>query len=160
MPTDGHGLFEALGQTVEDLRRLDARVRDLEPGPLRCRELRAAVMGALRTAEWHYRCAEVLLTEDISDSFPDGSPAPSSLTPRQVDYLAALAVPHLTRDMIGLPPTRPCGQETAAGDKCGGSSLLFTTRAVCASHATPAERERNRKAKEAWREDHPDHHLS
>jgi hypothetical protein len=159
MATELYEVFEELGHVVEMLARLEREIRELEPGPLRCGILRQSLRVALRDAEWHYRSAEVLLTHDVADTFPDGSPAPASLTPKQVDYLAALAVPHLTREMMGLPPSRSCASETLSGDKCGSSSLIFTTRAVCASHATPAEKERNRKAKDAWRVVHPDHHL-
>jgi hypothetical protein len=76
--------------------------------------------------------------------FPDGTPAPRQPTSRQVAYLAGLADAAFARQLgpaSGMSPNpRRCVETTAAGRPCRHSALRWTERAVCSSHATPAER--------------------
>lgn len=91
----------------------------------------------------------------LADYFPDGSPSPLICsqvpTPKQVIYLEALQRGPLVVDgprkdlapLGQLPPSRGC--EGKVG--CAATSLRWTERAVCFSHATQEEKECNRAAK-------------
>lgn len=153
--------YESIGRVHELLMQAQDLLLELAVSPVRVNELRTAVAGARRAAQEHQKAAEILLTHPLAETFPDGSPAPATLTPRQIYYLAALAMPdpRQSRELVGLPPSRQCLEKTKAGYKCGASSLLFSKRSVCASHATDAEKERNRKQKARWNEEHPDYLL-
>lgn len=153
--------FIALGTVQEQLEATMAMLDEMLVGPLRTHQLREVVRQASRAAREHYLAAEILMSETLADHFPDGEAAPASLSPRQVLYLAALAQPaRQSREAVGLPPTRQCQSNCKDDSRCSASSLLFSTRAVCGSHATDAERERNRKAKAAWNNEHPDYLLA
>lgn len=151
--------YEDLGRINELLQEAASLANDMRVAPIRCGPLRSALGAAQRTAQEHHAAAEILLTHDLAETFPDGGEAPDCLTARQIMYLASLAYQRPSRKMIGLPASRPCTKLTATGDKCSAFSLLFTRRAVCSSHATPAERERNRKQKKEWNKTHPDYQL-
>ena len=152
--------LELLGSINEQLIAMRDELASIGIAPLRLHELKAVMASTQRLAQEHYLACEILATAPLADSFPDGTPAPTTFTYRQALYLAALASPGMqSREQIGLPPSRPCRELTKDGYKCSASSLLFSKRAVCGSHATPAERERNRKAKERWNREHPDYQI-
>lgn len=151
--------FELLGSINELVIKTRELISQLEIAPVRVHELKNALRETQRIAQDHYMACEIAMTRDLADTFPDGSEAPAVLTPRQVMYLAALSYQHPSRELVGLPASRTCLAIKASGFKCAGYSLVFTERAVCSSHASPAERERNRKAKEQWNIDHPDYSI-
>lgn len=154
-----HEQYENLGRINELLMEAQQIADDMRVAPIRVTPLRSALSATQRIAQEHHAAGEILLTHDLAEEFPNGEGAPDCLTARQIMYLASLNYQRPSREMIGLPPSRPCKQPTKDGGKCSASSLLFTRRAVCASHATAAERERNRKAKEEWNTEHPDYKL-
>jgi hypothetical protein len=156
-----HQAYEAIGRIHELLMQATDLCVELSVSPVRVGELKAAVSAARREAQFHQQAAEILLTQPMATEFPDCTPAPATLTAKQIFYLAALAMPDpiQARQLVGLPPSRQCLEKTKDDHKCGASSMVFSRRAVCWSHGTEAERERNRKQKAKWNRDHPDYQI-
>lgn len=160
------GLYDHVCQAVRISNSLPA-------GPLRLSALRSALNQVHGDAVEAAQAAELLAEgAPLADVFPDGSPRPDAMTPRQVLYLAHLAIdgPERARRAAeaaeqrarhaqavarhnaahGLHEPRKCAETTRAGKPCRGSALPYLEHAVCHPHASEADRAANAAADAAY----------
>ena len=132
-----------LNEALDLLRQARALVAEHEATPMNLRRAGGSLDSSTAELITALEALQVLAGEtELPSEFPNGTPVPQIMSPRQIVYLYKLTRSGPTQGGI-------CQGLKKDGTPCGAKALRYGQEGRCNTHASDADRERNRALREA-----------